>query len=604
VPQDLVNLLLDKEPKVRAALQNPDYKGKFAAIEPPCESWFYAYVRWFKSLPDGGKAIITQRYGAKTWEEEHMVFDSFVEKAQFSRQFVFADHYWLDFFSVDAATRGATGLRFRLWLSFYIDAYSRSITGVSLLLEHPCIESIQTGLRNMVFPKTYLEDLGIDLPWVCYGIPLQLFLDNAWSHHSESLESLAEHLTDDGRFDEMEIVPRAPYKARLGAIIESLFGNLRLQILEELARVGAIRSSKAEDMRNASKAARLLYDDVYKIIHQIIVRYQHTPHSGLNGMTPHEKWLEGIEHFPVEVPQPTEEILHLFLRKAPYTRIRTQKGLRAFGLEYRDDWFELYPKVDSYGKTIQFEVRYDPTDISKLYLFLRKKFLGTVYAKKLRGADGKLQPLPLARKKLALTLARKLNENPKYWFDFLGHIEDINDLAKIRGEEQRHAHQVQLAQSEKVAAEMLSESQAEAHLAAAAGAEGEIASAGALNSAPTSAEAQGPRLTLVPPAKEVDKARGKAGGKAGGKGRGSGTGKTQQRTSHLTVVPNNADAPLHTEAYKAQAEQPQRQDSQPASDPGSDELPPHSPPNAPVFTEEERMRLSGAWASGQEELDY
>jgi hypothetical protein len=81
-------------------------------------------------------------------------------------------------FSVDEATRSRLD---RLWLTLLIDAYSRAILGMALLYEAPCIESIQGALRHAIWPKTSHRDLGIPGEWVCYGIPQQLSLDNAYA---------------------------------------------------------------------------------------------------------------------------------------------------------------------------------------------------------------------------------------------------------------------------------------------------------------------------------------------------------------------------------------------------------------------------------------
>src|SRR5690606_35895932 len=106
-------------------------------------------------------------------------------------QYVFADHYLLDVLHVDDEFREAIG---RLWLTVLIDAYSRAILGLFLAYEEPNITSIQGALRHAIWPKTDLGKVGVDLPWACYGIPQRLFVDNAWAHHSYSLEDLVRAL--------------------------------------------------------------------------------------------------------------------------------------------------------------------------------------------------------------------------------------------------------------------------------------------------------------------------------------------------------------------------------------------------------------------------
>jgi hypothetical protein len=90
---------------------------------------------------------------------------------------------------------------------------------MALLYEAPCIESIQGALRHAIWPKISHRDLGIPGEWVCYGIPQQLSLDNAYAHHSGSLENLARACGQGGRYASIDLVFRPPYKGRYGALI-------------------------------------------------------------------------------------------------------------------------------------------------------------------------------------------------------------------------------------------------------------------------------------------------------------------------------------------------------------------------------------------------
>jgi hypothetical protein len=120
-------------------------------IDLPSQSWFYTYLRWFRNQPDQGQQVITARYGREVWEREHLVFDTYVTRAAFPLQYVFADHYLLDVFVVDEATRSQLD---RLWLTLLIDAYSRSVVGLALLYETPGVMSIQTALQHAIWPKS------------------------------------------------------------------------------------------------------------------------------------------------------------------------------------------------------------------------------------------------------------------------------------------------------------------------------------------------------------------------------------------------------------------------------------------------------------------
>ncbi|MGC9333528.1 MAG: hypothetical protein ACP5JJ_05225, partial [Anaerolineae bacterium] len=171
------------------------------------------------------------RHGQADWEDNFLLFDTFAQKATLPLQYVFADHYRIDVLHVDDEYREILS---RLWLTLLIDAFSRGVLGLFLAYEDPTIESILGALRHAIWPKTGLDELGIDLPWACYGIPQRLFLDNAWAHHSYSLEELARELAGVGRYTQMALVFRPPYQARYGGLVERIFGNLSGQLREML----------------------------------------------------------------------------------------------------------------------------------------------------------------------------------------------------------------------------------------------------------------------------------------------------------------------------------------------------------------------------------
>src|SRR5713226_10646617 len=121
--------------------------------------WFSGYTRYIEAQADQGEQLLTSRLGKGIWEQFYLVFDTFVPRAQFPLQYVFADHWLLDAWIVDEQTRSKPS---RLWLTLLIDAYSRSILGMTLLSENPCIESIQQALHHAIWEKTSHFDLGIE----------------------------------------------------------------------------------------------------------------------------------------------------------------------------------------------------------------------------------------------------------------------------------------------------------------------------------------------------------------------------------------------------------------------------------------------------------
>jgi len=189
-------LFNDKLP-IQTILENPEKARWLVPIEEPKRTWVYDRISALEKQPDEGKSLIIARYGEEMWDYEQRVFDHFAHVAKRPLQYVFADYCLLKVFIVDEETRSEPS---RLWLTLLIDAYSQSVLGLALTYEGPCIDTIQDALLNTIQPKTWLKKLGIEGEWPCYGIPVQLSLDNAWSDHSHSLESLAGLISQNGEY--------------------------------------------------------------------------------------------------------------------------------------------------------------------------------------------------------------------------------------------------------------------------------------------------------------------------------------------------------------------------------------------------------------------
>jgi transposase InsO family protein len=436
IPENLVTELLDLKIPMQVLLDNREKVALLTEIELPSRAWFYAYVKYVEAQPDQGETMITNRLGKGTWEQFHLVFDTFVHRAQFPLQYVFADHWLLDAWIVDEETRQKPS---RLWLTLLIDAYSRSILGMALLYEDPCIESIQQALKHAIWKKRSHLDLDLEQDWACYGLPLQLLLDNAWAHHSHSLENLARVISHNGVYNSIDLVFRPPYKGRYGAIIERLFKNFSGQVKELVT--GAIASTDPKDVRQASQHACLLYPDMNRLLHQLILKYQHTEHRELGGMTPHQKWGEGLQSsgFPL-FPPFTPAMDRLFMRLHPQTRQVRSQGIPAFGLNYWSAELGGIERVDREGKAIGYNFLYDPTNISRVSLFRNGEWVGDGYARELQQADGTYRQMSLAEWKTAKRLvSAEENQTEGQTPVELALISDLQTLTKQRTQEKKAA---------------------------------------------------------------------------------------------------------------------------------------------------------------------
>jgi len=429
----LIERLLDGRQAVDSLLSDPAQVHHLVQIQLPSRTWFYTYVRWFSAQPGDGAQTYIARQGRAEWEANFLVFDRFAQNATLPLQYVCADHYKLDLLHVDDEFREVLG---RLWLTVLIDAFSRAILGLYLSYEDPSIESIQGALRHAIWPKTHLEEWGIEQPWSCFGIPQRLSLDNAWAHHSYSLEELARALCAGGHYTQMELLFRPPYQARYGGLVERLFGNFSAHLRERLP--GAILRPDQRRWHNPQQGACLLYRDVQRLVYQMVVDYLHTPHRELDGLTPHEKWLRGLQLMTPVPPPLTPHLERCFWRLHPDTRVATRSGFGLFGLHYWDIGLARLRGRDRQGRRRHFHLRYDPTDMSRVAVFEQGMWLGDGYARELHLADGRYEPVSLWELRMAKELGRqRRQEQPPSPHAWLLHILETRELIAQRQAEQK-----------------------------------------------------------------------------------------------------------------------------------------------------------------------
>lgn len=425
-PEILIELLFDRNQNIDAIRANPDFRAVLTPIELPKRSWFYEHLVWFNSTPDMGKAHITELYGEDTWSREYCVFDTFVHIAQMPLEYTVCDHYLLDVFVLDEDTRSQIS---RLWLTVVIDAFSRCAIGYRLLYEMPCIESVLGVLEHAVYPKQYLSGAPYDI----FGIPQTVALDNAWAHSSDSLHSAARILALLG-FESIDFQLRNAYQARKGALIERFFGNVAGKIKSALK--DAIHSSDPKVVRNAAATAWLIFQDVEEFIDKMIESYHKTPHTELGGMTPLEKWQEGLTTWIPLPPDDTLEVRRAFWRQEPETRVITSSGINFKGITYWSDALARLPRKSLHGSNIEYSIRFHPSDMSKIAVFNNGVYKCDAFAQQFRLADNTYLPVSLWEMEIAKTLAKDA-KTPDMWLEF---VQIFDKRRSPRLKEKKKAH--------------------------------------------------------------------------------------------------------------------------------------------------------------------
>ncbi len=100
-------------------------------------------------------------------------------------------------------------------------------------------------------------------------------------------------------------------------------------------------------------------------------------------------------------PPFTPAMDRLFLHMYPQIRQVRSRGIPAFGLNYWSAELGGIERVDREGKAVQYNFRYDPTDISRISLFRNEEWVGDDKARELQQADGTYRHISLAEWKMA-----------------------------------------------------------------------------------------------------------------------------------------------------------------------------------------------------------
>jgi putative transposase len=279
------------------------------------------------------------------------------------------DHTLADVVVVTEADRRSLG---RPWLTLAIDVATRMVVGFHLSLDKSSAVAVALVVSQAVLPKDrYLAGRGLDLDWPVSGLPRRLHLDNAKEFRSQALRRGVSQYG-------IEIDYRPPATPHYGGHIERLIGTMMgaLRILP-----GATGRSVAERAVDPEGTAVLSLDELETwLVHQIAGVYHNTVHHSL-GRPPITAWREAVAQLPVPHRQPAdaERFYRDFL---PFQRrIINRNGVQLFNVTYSDGILATMLAKPRQ----QYVVRYDPRDMSQVYL---------------RDHDGSYWPIPYSDRRL------------------------------------------------------------------------------------------------------------------------------------------------------------------------------------------------------------
>ena len=279
------------------------------------------------------------------------------------------DHTPMDVIIVDDIHRLPIG---RPYLTLATDIFSRMVVGFYISLDPP--SSLSTGIciSNAILTKEdFLKRIDTDLPWPCWGVMRTVHTDNASEFRGKMLGRACERYG-------IVLEHRPKGSPNYGGHVERIFRTHMQKVHNELPGTTFSNIQERGEYDSDGRAVMTL-DALEKWFTLFILGVYHQEgHSGISGLPPLVKWKEGIygsdtqlgTGIPARVPD--EKTLRLdFL---PFFERTVQRyGIANRGIHYWHDAMRhlvLAKNPDNAKLMRKFICRYDPRDLSRIWLYL------------------------------------------------------------------------------------------------------------------------------------------------------------------------------------------------------------------------------------------
>ncbi len=360
------------------------------------------------------RETVARRHGHKAARDQYAPAIGTLE-ADWPLALVQIDHTLVDVIVVDSLTRAPIQ---RPWLTLAIDVCTRCVVGFHLSLEAPSATSVALCISHAVLPKSpWLAERKIDAEWPVHGLLTHLHLDNGKDFHSEALRRGCEQYG-------IAIDYRPVRTPHFGGHIERLIGTMmgKVHLLP-----GTTFSNIAEKgNNNPEKTASMTVDELERWLVQAIAGvYHRTMHRAL-GIAPLAAWERGLFGDGVipgcGEPAAVSDSRRFLIDFLPLERrLIRRDGISLNSIHYWSDILRVW-----IGEPQKVIVRYDPRDLSRLYLLAPD---GQYYD--LHYRDLRRPPISLWEHRLAL---KRLREEGRHTVDENAIFRAIETMRSIADE--------------------------------------------------------------------------------------------------------------------------------------------------------------------------
>jgi putative transposase len=310
------------------------------------------------------KEVTKHRDGEKVTDTHGMPGKN--PRGNFPLELVQIDHTPLDLVLVDEEDREPIG---RAYLTLGIDVFSRMVMGFYISYEPVSFFNTGQCILNMIMPKDdFLKQQGVKGEWPIYGLPREISTDNAKEFRGVDLTRFCEQYT-------IEIDWRPVGRSFYGGNVERVFRTLGGEVhtlsgttFSDIVKKGTY---------NSEKASAMSISEFEQWFTELIVNIYHKKEHSEIGMTPEEKYMEGIfglgDYPGTGLPPIVENTKTLRYSLLPSFKRTVQKtGITLDHVTYFSEvlrkWIVPQAAVKK-GRSKLFICKRDPRDISKIYFY-------------------------------------------------------------------------------------------------------------------------------------------------------------------------------------------------------------------------------------------
>src|SRR5712692_5251402 len=265
------------------------------------------------------------------------------------------DSTTLDLFLVDEQDRLPIG---RPTLTYALDKYSGFPFGIYLGFEASSYHTVQSCLSHGILPKSDCQQLyGTKHAWPVYGLPETLIVDHGKEFVGNALKDACGQL---GIILEQMPVRTPWFKGS----IERHFRSLNTGLVNMLPGTTFSNILERGDY-DAARHSCLSLAAFWQILHIFLLDiYAQRYHKGVGGI-PANVWAESLQSGMTPCLHTTAQEVHLLLYPGE-TRTLQRSGIDFEHLRYQSP--DLARLRTALGKGVQVRLKYDPADVSKIYL--------------------------------------------------------------------------------------------------------------------------------------------------------------------------------------------------------------------------------------------